>query len=53
MIIASASREVDYEGKEVEMTIYLNDISVFSKGTYTIEAFTEKAALGETTLTLK
>ena len=40
-MVASASREVDYEGKEVEMSIYLNDIPSYTKGIYTVEAYTE------------
>ena len=44
---ASASREVDYEGAEVEMSIYLNDLQdSCTKGVYTVEAYTEKAFLG-------
>ena len=44
---ASASREVDYEGSEVEMSIYLNDLQdSCTKGVYTVEAYTEKAFLG-------
>lgn len=52
-LMASASREVDYEGKEVELSIYLNDIDSFVKGVYTIQAYTEQALLGETTLMLR
>lgn len=44
---ASASREVDYEGKEVEMSIYLNDLAdKCVKGIYTVEAYTTQAFLG-------
>lgn len=52
-MIASASREVDYEGKEVELSIYLNGISQFSKGVYTVEAYTEQALLGTAELLLR
>ena len=52
-MVASASREVDYQGKEVEMSIYLNDISNFTKGIYTVEAFTEQAKLGSAELMLR
>ena len=37
-MICSASREVDYQGKEVELSIYLNDIAGYVKGIYTVEA---------------
>ena len=44
---ASASREVDYEGKEVEMSIYLNDLADRCvKGVYTVEAYTAQTYLG-------
>lgn len=49
----SASREVDYQGKEVELSIYLNDIPSFSKGTYTVEAYTSQARLGSAELYLR
>ena len=52
-LIASASREIDYEGKEVELSVYLNDVPKFVKGVYTIEVYTEKALLGTTELMLR
>jgi len=52
-LIASASRRVDYEGKEVEMSIYLNDIPEYTKGVYTVEAYTEQAFLGKAELLLR
>ena len=50
---ASASREVDYNGKEVEMSIYLNDIPEFHKGIYSVEAYTDQALLGSAELLLR
>ena len=50
---ASASREVDYEGQEVEMSIYVKDIGELTKGIYTVEAYTEKALLGRSELMLR
>ena len=50
---ASASREVDYEGAELTVSIYLNDIPSFSKGVYTVEAYTSGGALGKAELMLK
>ncbi len=52
-MICSASREVDYTGKEVELSIYLNDISNFVKGIYTVEAYTTQAFLGTAELMLR
>ena len=50
---ATASREVDYEGNEVELSIYLNDIPSYSKGIYTAELYTEQGLLGKTELLLR
>ena len=52
-LIASASREVDYQGKEVDLSIYLNDIPSYQAGIYTIEAYTTQAFLGKTELLLR
>ena len=52
-MICSASREVDYQGKEVELSIYLNDIPSYVKGIYTVEAYTEQGKLGDAELMLR
>ena len=52
-MICSASREVDYQGKEVELSIYLNDIVGYVKGIYTVEAYTEQTRLGSAELMLR
>ena len=52
-MVASASREVDYEGKEVDLSIYLNDIASYAPGIYTIEAYTTQSFLGKTELLLR
>ena len=46
-IQATASREVDYEGAEVDLSIYINDTGEFIKGIYTVEAYTEQGLLGK------
>ena len=51
--IASASREVDYEGNEVDLAIYLNDIEGYVKGIYTVEVYTTQARLGSAELMLR
>lgn len=51
--LATASREVDYEGHEVEMSIYVNNIPAFEKGIYTVEAFTAQSRLGSAELMLR
>ena len=52
-LISSASREVDYQGKEVEMSIYLNDIPEYVRGIYTVEVYTENNLLGTAELMLR
>ncbi len=52
-VVASASREVDYEGKEVDLTIYLNDVPEFFKGIYTVEAYSDQGILGKCDLLLR
>ena len=42
----TASREVDYEGAEVDLSVYINDTGEFSKGIYTLEVYTEQSLLG-------
>ena len=52
-MISTASREVDYQGKEIDLGIYINDIPDFVKGIYTVEAYTEQTKLGEAELMLR
>lgn len=52
-MVASASREIDYEGKEVELSIYLNDIGSYVNGIYTLEVYTEQAKLGTAEMMLR
>lgn len=50
---ATASREVDYEGEEVDMSIFVNNLSDVQSGTYQMEAFTSSGKLGSAALTLR
>ena len=52
-VAATASREVDYEGAEVDMIIYVNDIPQYVKGVYTAEVYSASGLLGETELVLR
>ena len=52
-MMCSASREVDYQGEEVEMSIYLNGIKDYVKGIYTVEAYTDGNLLGSAELMLR
>lgn len=51
--VCTASREVDYEGNEVTLSIYVNDIPEYVKGIYTVQAFTSQAFLGTAELLLR
>ena len=50
---ASASREVDYEGRDLEVSIYVKDVSGLGKGLYTVDAYSEKTHLGRAELMLR
>lgn len=50
---ATASREVDYQGSEVDLGIYVNNIPAFEKGVYTVQAYTSQSALGSAELLLR
>ena len=50
---ATASREVDYQGTEVDLGIYVNNIPAFVKGTYTVQAYTSTSLLGSAELLLR
>ena len=52
-VATSASREVDYEGQEVEMSIYVKDVGEFVKGIYTVEAYTVNGQVGRAELMLR
>ena len=53
VMMASASRSIDYEGAEVEMSIYIKDTGEFVKGMYSVEAYTEKSLIGKDELLLR
>ena len=44
---------MDYEGNEVELSIYIKDVGEFVKGIYTVEAYTEKGLVGRSELLLR
>ena len=51
-LVYSESREVDYQGAEVEVCIYFAS-EEFTKGVYTVEAYTESGLLGTGDILLK
>ena len=52
-MLCTASREVDYQGAEVDMSIYINRIPEYVKGHYVVEAYTSQGALGTADLMLR
>lgn len=52
-MIYSASREVDYQGEEVEVCIYFSGGDSFTKGVYTVDAYTSDGKIGSSDVLLK
>ena len=52
-MIYSASREVDYQGEEVEICIYFANSQGFAKGKYTVDIYTDETRLGSAEMILK
>ncbi len=52
-MIYSASREVDYQGEEVEICIYFANSQGFTKGKYTVDIYTDETRLGSAEMILK
>lgn len=49
----TASREVDYEGSELELSIYVNNAGPYRKGVYTAEAYTLQGKIGSAEILLR
>jgi hypothetical protein len=52
-MIYSASREVDYQGSEIEICIFFGGSQNFVKGVYTVDVYTEESKLGSADMLLK
>jgi len=52
-MIYSASREVDYQGSEIEICIFFGGSQRFVKGVYTVDVYTEESKLGSADMLLK
>lgn len=52
-MLCTASREVDYQGAEVDLSIYINRVPEYVKGHYVVEAYTSQGALGTADLMLR
>ena len=52
-LIYSAAREVDYQGEELDVSIYFTPGVELSRGTYTVEVYTSRGKIGTAELYLK
>ena len=52
-MIYSASRQVDYQGTEVEVCVFFGAGAGFTKGVYTVDAYTTECKLGSADLLLR
>ena len=52
-VTVSACREVDYNGAEVDIVLYLKNMGKLSKGVYTVDIQTENYKLGSAELMLR
>jgi hypothetical protein len=52
-MIYSASREVDYQGEEIEICIFFQGNPPYLKGLYSVDVYTEEAKLGSAELSLR
>jgi hypothetical protein len=52
-MLCTASREIDYQGAEVDLSIYINRVPEYVKGHYVVEAYTSQGALGSADLMLR
>ena len=52
-LAATASREVDYTGSDVDLSIYVNNIPDYHKGVYSAEVYTTQSLLGKAEILLR
>ena len=52
-LIYSASREVDYQGQDIEICVFFGAPGMFSKGVYTADIYTLEAKLGTIDILMK
>lgn len=50
---ATAARTIDYEGAEVDLGIYVNNVPAYTKGLYSVQVYTAQGLLGSTELLLR
>ena len=51
--IYSASREVDYQGSDIEVCIFFGEAGMFRKGVYSVDVYTSETKLGSADVVLK
>jgi hypothetical protein len=52
-LIYSASREVDYQGSDIEICIFFGQPGMFRKGVYSVDVYTTETKLGSADVLLK
>ena len=52
-LIYSASREVDYQGEDIEICIFFSGTQEYQKGVYTVDVYSNEAKLGSADLLLR
>lgn len=52
-LIYSASREVDYQGEDIEICIFFSGTQEYQKGVYTVDVYSNDAKLGSADLLLR
>ncbi|MDR2584955.1 MAG: hypothetical protein LBC84_01850 [Prevotellaceae bacterium] len=52
-MIYSASREVDYQGADIEVCVFFGQAGLFKKGVYSVDVYTVEAKLGSVDVSLK
>lgn len=52
-LIYSASREVDYQGEDIEICIFFSGTQEYQKGVYTVDVYSKDAKLGSADLLLR
>ena len=52
-LTCTASRDVDYEGSEVSLAIYVKGVPSYEKGVYTMEAYTSQGRVGTADMVLR
>ena len=52
-LIYSATREVDYQGSDIEVCLFFGQVGMFKKGMYSVDVYSTEAKLGSAEVSLK